>query len=169
LTTLDTFRGRLRPYNCDIQLGSDGQPKLVEYEGEPPTELMAEVRRRRAALKVDLLRERAWALRDYIDSDAPLAERLSRVAEYQEAVERLAEAEDLLFGLWRSAGFVILWSSLLEEFVLVGNGSPPPGSEGFVVYEWPEVEALKDVPLERVVAAHRVKKAFAGMVQRRSG
>ena len=165
MTALDDLRARLRPYRCEVILGADGQPKLKEYGEAPPTELVAEARRCRAALLVELLRAKAWELRGVIDGQATYEQRVAKIAEFQETTDRLAEAQERLLDSWGSAGFKVVWSALVEEFILVGDGLPPPGSEGYAVYTWAEVATLRETDSETIRSAHRVKKAFAGTMK----
>ncbi len=58
-----------------------------------------------------------------------------------------------------------MWSALVEEFIVIGDPPPPPGSEALVHYTWEEAEALRNASPEHVIAAHRVKKAFKGEVR----
>jgi hypothetical protein len=128
-------------------------------------ELVAEARSLKPALVVELLREQVRNLVAFIDGDAALAEREAKLPELLAVEDRLSAAQADLWTSWRPAGFTILWSALVEEFVLVGDAPPPPGSEGVAVYTWAEVEALKDAAPERVRAAQKLKKAFNGTVR----
>jgi hypothetical protein len=47
------------------------------------------------------------------DSTPPLDERQSRLPQYLETLDRLAETQDRLFATWRRTGFVIVWSALI--------------------------------------------------------
>jgi len=166
MTALDDLRARLRSYRCDVKLAPDGKVKLVEYGAFSPTpDLVAEARKLKPALKVELLREQAWNLVAFIDGDAPLAERQVKLPKLLAVEDRLSTAQEALWASWRRAGFTILWSSIVEEFILVGDAPPPPGSESMAVYTWAEIAALKDAAPERVIAAHKVKKAFAGTIR----
>ncbi|MGA2764341.1 MAG: hypothetical protein ABSG17_13355 [Spirochaetia bacterium] len=165
MTAVSDILTRLSALRCRAELSKDGV-SIVGAVKNIPEELKAAARRAKPALVVELLREKARALHDTIDGDAPYEKRLARLLEYQETTDKLAQAQERLFASWREAGFTVTWSALVEEFILVGDAPPPPGSEGFVVYSLGEVEALKDASPERVIQAHKVKKAFAGTVAR---
>lgn len=94
----------------------------------PPPELLAEARRVKPALIVEVLLAKERELRAFIDSEAPLAERLARVPEYSRLLDEIGAAREELLACWRPAGFTILWSALVEEFILVGEGSPHLGA-----------------------------------------
>jgi hypothetical protein len=155
---------RFAALGCRAEL-SDGGVAVVGSVEKIPEELKEAARSAKPALVVELLREKAWALRDFIDGDAPLAQRLARMVEYQETTDRLAEAQDRLFKYWQEQEFTVMWSPVVEEFILTGDGDPPPGSEGFAIYTWVEVEALKGASVETVRSAHKIKKVFAGTVR----
>ena len=137
----------------------------VVLSGAVTDEIVPEVRRAKPALVVELLRRRARGLKDFIDGDSSYEERIRKMAEYQETVEKLQEAEVRLFDSWKASGFTVLWSVLLGEFLVVGDGPPPAGSEDFTVYTWSEVEALKDAAPDQVKRVHQIKRAFAGRVE----
>lgn len=155
------------------RLGGLGCQAIVEGEGirvvgpteRIPSDLMAEARRTKLAIRLVLLRNQGEKLAAFIDGDTPLSERQAHLPELMALQEKIAVAQEDLWAAWRREGFTILWSPLVEEFVLVGDSTPPPGSEGYAVYTWAEVAALKDAAPERVVAAHKIKKAFSGMVR----
>jgi hypothetical protein len=114
-------------------------------------------------LLVALLKERAEALRAFIDAGtATYAERMARLPKYLKTVDHLAEAEQGLFVWWLQSGFLVLWSRLVEDFILVGDGPPPAGSEANAVYSWSEIAALKGMCPEDVAQAHRIKRIFSG-------
>lgn len=168
MTLLEDLRHKLHSFRAEIALSVEGKVKIIEHGKDAvPSELFAEARRVKPALVVDLLQEKAWALRNFIDGDAPLADRLSRAAAYQDTVDRLAKAQGRLFDSWRAAGFTVVWSRLVEEFLLVGDGEPPPGSEAMAVYAWEEAKALEGADPESVRQAHRAKRAFGGKVESR--
>ena len=133
-----------------------------------PASLLAELRRAKPAIRYALLREKADKIVAFIDGDSPLAKRQEQLSELLSVQERLSAVQSELWAAWRKAGFTVLWSALLEEFVLVGDPPPPPGSEGTVLYSWPEVEALVSAAPERVMEAHRIKKAFTGKIYGRT-
>jgi hypothetical protein len=148
---------------CRIELDREGVA-IVGQTDRLTAELVAEVRRLKPALVVELLREQARNLVAFIDGDAPLAERQAKLSELLAVEDRLSAAQKALWDSWHDAGFKIIWSPIVEEFILVGDGSPPPGGQGIVVYTWAEVEALKDAAPEHVIAAHKLKKEFNGTV-----
>jgi hypothetical protein len=130
-----------------------------------PADLLAALRQAKPALIIELLHKQAWDLAAFINGDALLTERQARLPELLAVEEKLSAAQEALWASWRRAGFTILWNPLVEEFILVGDSSPPPGSEGMAVYTRAEVEALKDAAAERVIAAHKLKKVFSGAVK----
>jgi len=61
-------------------------------------------------------------------------------------------------------GAVVIYSSVLgEEIIIAGDRNVP--SEGRVVYLPEEVEYLKGLPEDALMAVHRVKKVFGGRVE----
>ena len=164
VTTVADILDRLPAIGCRVELSPAGIA-VVGAVGRLTADLKAAIRCAKHALVVELLRRKAWELKDFIDGDGPSAERVARMREFMETCDRLAEARTRLFDSWRHAGFTIIWSPLVEEFILVGDDSPPPGSEGCAVYCWAEVETLRDASPERVQDVHRVKKLFGGRVR----
>ena len=165
MTVVNDLLGRLSALGCRAEL-TEGSVKVVGEVDRVPTSLMAEARRAKLALRHTLLRQQAQALVAIIDGDTPLAQRQVKLPELRVVEERLFAAQKALWASWRQDGFLILWSTVLEEFILVGDPPPPPGSEALALYTRAEVEAMKVVSPEAVVQAHRVKKAFRGMVRR---
>jgi hypothetical protein len=159
MTVVEDILGRLADLGCRVELSNGGVSILGPVE-KIPTELMAAARRSKPAIIVELLRQKASRLRDFIDGDASFSERLAKLPEYQEVTDELATAQEKLFDYYRALGFKVVWSVLLEEFVLVGDGSPPQGTESYVTYSWAEVEALKDANSQHVRNVHRIKKTF---------
>ncbi len=164
MTAVEGLRSRLEAAGCRLELAGEGLD-IAGDTGRLAPELVAEARRIKPALIVELLRENVRVLAAFIDGDTRLAERQARLPEYLETVDRLTAAEQRLFAWWREAGFRTFWSGLVEELILVGEGLPPAGSEAYTVYTWPEVAALKDRSPEDVAQAHRVRKVFRGTVR----
>lgn len=157
MTAENALRACLSEHGCRIEIDNEGVA-IVGQTDRLTAELVGEARKLKPALLVELLREQAEALTASVEGDAPLAERQARLRELLAVEERLTRAQLELWASWRRDGFTILWSPLVEEFILAGGGPAPPGHEGLVVYSWDEVEAMKDASPEAVVRAHRVKK-----------
>jgi hypothetical protein len=164
MTAETVLLSRLSERGCRIELDSEGVA-IVGQTDRLTAELIAEARRLKPALVVELLREQVRNLVGFIDGDASLAERKEKLPEFLTVQDRLSSAEAALWASWRQAGFSIVWSPLVEEFILVGDAPPPPGSEGIAVYAWAEVASLKDATPERLQAVHKLKKAFSGTVR----
>lgn len=161
MTMLGDVLSRLSQIGCRPVL-EHGELHVRGAVDALPADLLAALRQAKPALIIELLRKQAWDLAAFIDGNTPLAERQARLPELLAVEDRLSAAEEQLWASWWRAGFTILWSPLVEEFILVGDAPPPPGSEGMAVYTWAEVEALKAASPERVIAAHKLKKAFNG-------
>jgi hypothetical protein len=164
MTALEELRARLEYIGCWPELVGNGVRIMGQTE-RLASELLAEARRIKPALLVELLRKQAWDLAAFMDGDALLTERQAKLPELLAVEDRLSAAQEALWTSWRRAGFTILWSPLVEEFILVGDAPPPPGSEGMAAYSLAEVEALKEAAPERVIAAHKLKKVFSGAVR----
>jgi hypothetical protein len=165
MTALEDIRAQLAAVGCKIELTNSGA-SIVGPVQDLTSDLRATARQAKSALIVELLRDKAHALKDFIDGDNPLAQRLSRLPDYLETLDRLADAQERLFDSWRKAGFKIMWIRAVEQFILVGDGDPPSGSENFAIYSSTEVAALKSASFSEIVKAHEIKKLCAGTVKR---
>lgn len=163
MTVVADILARLEAQGCHVKVEGD-KVILVESGPPPAPNLKAEARKAKPAIRYALLRKQAEELAAFVDGDSPLPERQAQLSELLALQDRLAAAQEELWESWRRDGFTILWSALVEEFILVGDSSKPPGSEAIVLYTREEVEALKDACPERVIQAHRVKKAFGGTI-----
>lgn len=163
MTAVGDLLIRLSTLGCRVEL-TERSVKIVGAVDTVPSSLMTEARRAKLAIRYALLREQAEALGSLIDGDFPLTQRKKKLPELLAVENMLAASQGALWASWRQEGFSVVWSALLEEFILVGDAPPPPGSEGMALYSWEEVQTLKDASPVQVREAHRVKKLFAGKV-----
>jgi hypothetical protein len=154
---------RLSDRDCHL-VENDGVLEVAGQVKNLAPEDIRLLREAKPALLVYALRVKWTDLLSVVDGGAPYEQRLARMPELLATQERLAAAQEVLFASWRKAGFTVVWSSLLEEFLLVGDNPPPSGSDEVVVYRWEEVVALAEAGETRVKQVHSLKRFFKGAV-----
>ena len=163
MTLLEDTMAQLLRVGCRVVL-EENELHIRGDLDRLPSDLLAVVRRAKAALCVALLEEKARELTAFVDGDTPLSERQAKLPELSVLLDRLSAAQEELWASWRREGFAITWNPLVEEFILVGNGPPPLGAERFVKYDRQEAEALQHTVPEQVRRIHKLKKTFTWRV-----
>ena len=121
------------------------------------------------------LRTRATELASWMDSaDAPIEERMGKIAEFTELIDRIAELQAFIdryardgSDTWWGKEYLLLFSQVLGEIVCVVRGSevkPPEGMLAYPRYLFCEVKTLQGASDEQIRKVHKVKQVFSGQV-----
>ena len=110
------------------------------------------------------------------DSASPLAAQKEQFPQLEALINKISELEPFIqhykaSGLtqWYESGWLLIHSELLNELVVLvkdENVELPTGAKAYPVYLFKEVESLDGKSDEIIRAAHRIKKAFSGEIER---